>query len=143
MIGYKDKQYRYCVEMDASSIIKRLLKDIGDTDNKTVCNKAILQNVIDLSQEYVREMSEHNKCIKKLLADINVLQEKIRAERAKCALLENQLLETIGVRTFNSFVKVCKNRECTQEEWSKFYADILTGKMFNDIVYKWVENNIK
>jgi hypothetical protein len=129
--------------MDASSNIKRLLKNMDDSSDKTVNNRAILQNVADLSKEYMLEMSEHNKCIKKLLGDIDVLAEKLRAERAKCALLEKQLLETIGMRTFNTFVKVCKNRDCTQDEWSKFYADILTGKMFNDMVYKWVENNIK
>lgn len=105
-------------------------------------NNIIISTMESLQHAYAVELSENNNCIKKLLGDIERLQNELRDERKKVNLLENELLGTFGFRWFNSFVKVTLDRDALPKEWNKFLHEFINGFEFSKIVYKWIETNL-
>ena len=108
-----------------------------------VCDsETILETISSLTDEYILELSENNKCIKKLLNDITLLKKELCDERLKVMALEKELGETIGRRSFCTFMITVKEREPYEYEWSKFYQDFLNGLDFSKAVYRWIDKNI-
>lgn len=101
----------------------------------------IVDTMASLQHAYAVELSENNNCIKKLLVDIERLQNELRDERKKVSLLENELLGTFGFRWFNSFVKVTFERDALPKEWDKFLHEYINGFEFSKTVYKWIETH--
>jgi hypothetical protein len=124
--------------MDIYSEVKSKL----DTFVKDDTSETISETVMYLTDQYILELSENNKCIKKLLNDITLLKEEICRERLKVAALEKEIGETIGKRNFRTYMITVKNREPTDYEWSKFFQDFLNGLDFSKAVYSWIDNNI-
>jgi len=105
-------------------------------------SQEIISTMTCLQDAYAVQLSENNNCIKKLLGDIQSLQNELRAERKKVDLLENELLNTFGFRWFNSFVKVTLERDALPKEWDKFLHEYINGFEFSKTVYKWVETKL-
>jgi hypothetical protein len=132
--------------MDTYSIVEKALKKISEVvvpdEIHQIEDKAILNNVAYLTNEYITELSENNHCIKKLMDDIASLTKSLDYEKERNKFLKYEVLYNINKRHFGTYMTVLKNRESTEQEWLKFNENFINSIEFSKAVYEWIEKNI-
>ena len=106
----------------------------------------------DRTNDYLIILKETNAFVKKLMNDVSELSQQVKEERTLRNAAEDKLLQyretansNISRYLFNSFIKVSKERECTQLEWVKFTQDFRFSedtKLIKEI-YTWIDAHIK
>ena len=128
--------------LKVDSALKKLSEVVVPDTLQKIENIAILSNTAQLTHNYIVEMSENNKCIKKLMDDISDLTNKLRSERAKVNALETEYNSNFGRKDFTCYMRVTRNRDPSDKEWTLFYENFLNGIDFSKAIYKWIETNI-
>jgi len=136
--------------LQVDSALRKISEVVVPDTLQEIENIAILSNTAQLTHNYIVEMSENNKCIKKLMDDISDLTHKLRCERAKVNALETEYNSNFGRTNFSNFgrkdftcyMRVIRNRDPSDTEWNLFYENFLNGIDFSKAIYKYIETNI-
>ena len=105
----------------------------------------------DRITDYLQVLKETNVHVKKLVADIEILNQELRKERELRSMVESTLQKyketasaNISRYLFNTYMLASKDREATQAEWLAFIQNFKFSEelKLHSEIYLWIDTNV-
>lgn len=112
---------------------------------------AVTEELRTVTENYLNFIYDTNALNRKLMADIDSMQEALREERARSNALEKKLLyynvshpsANINRRHFGLYMYAVNDRDATDAEWKAFTETFVFDNLpFTTAVYKWIDTNV-
>jgi hypothetical protein len=145
-----DKEER--VVVDILSRVREMIKLTAFAKPETEEQMAVVtEELSTVTANYLNFIYDTNALNRKLMADMNTMQEALQEERARSAALEKKLLyynvshpsANINRRHFGLYMYAVHDRDATEEEWKRFTETFVFDNLpFTTAVYKWIDTHV-
>ena len=146
-----DKEER--VVVDILSRLREMIKMTAFAEPETEEQITVVtEELRTVTANYLNFIYDTNALNRKLMADMNVMQQALQEERARSNALEKKLLyynvshpsANINRRHFGLYIYAVHDRDATEAEWKEFTETFVFDNLpFTTAVYKWIDTHVK
>jgi predicted Zn-dependent peptidase len=146
-----DKEER--VVVDILSRLREMIKMTAFAEPETEEQITVVtEELRTVTANYLNFIYDTNALNRKLMADLDVMQQALQEERARSNALEKKLLyynvshpsANINRRHFGLYIYAVHDRDATEAEWKEFTETFVFDNLpFTTAVYKWIDTHVK
>jgi len=141
------------VVVDILSRLREMIKMTAFAEPETEEQITVVtEELRTVTANYLNFIYDTNALNRKLMADMNVMQQALQEERARSNALEKKLLyynvshpsANINRRHFGLYIYAVHDRDATEAEWKEFTETFVFDNLpFTTAVYKWIDTHVK
>jgi vacuolar-type H+-ATPase subunit I/STV1 len=141
------------VVVDILSRLREMIKMTAFAEPETEEQITVVtEELRTVTANYLNFIYDTNALNRKLMADMNTMQQALQEERARSNALEKKLLyynvshpsANINRRHFGLYIYAVHDRDATEAEWKEFTETFVFDNLpFTTAVYKWIDTHVK